>query len=393
MAHHDPSIQPGPFYQLKQVEFNTIAASFAGLSVRTCQLHNYLAKTQYPLLQQATSGGTLDLPDNKAVEKLAGGIEAAYNAYGAPQANHTKCVVFLVQGTERNVWDQRHLEYQLAQASPPIPVFRVAFSDVLRQTRLAKTEKRQLLYAPPFNPEGNFEVAVIYMRSGYGPGDYPNQEAWTARCHLERSYAIKCPSVLTQLAGTKKVQQVLATPRTSKESILSEFIKEDTPSAVELRKTFTNIFPMDTSDVGLEAREKALDPVLCRDYVLKPQREGGGNNIYGSAIPAYLKGLPDAHWNSYILMELIKPSPSRNFILRNGRLEEGNVISELGVYGACLWHRDTGEVLHNEEAGWLLRTKGDQSEEGGVAAGFGCMDSVSLLLTGIDVQEDSALKP
>ena len=38
-----------------------------------------------------------------------------------------------------------------------------------------------------------------------------------------------------------------------------------------------------------------------------------------------------------------------------------------------------GEVQYNEEAGYLLRTKGDKSEEGGVAAGFGCMDSVSLV--------------
>jgi glutathione synthase len=36
-------------------------------------------------------------------------------------------------------------------------------------------------------------------------------------------------------------------------------------------------------------------------------------------------------------------------------------------------------VLRNEESGYLLRTKGDQSEEGGVAAGFGCMDSVTLV--------------
>lgn len=44
-----------------------------------------------------------------------------------------------------------------------------------------------------------------------------------------------------------------------------------------------------------------------------------------------------------------------------------------------LWDQDTGKTLWNEEAGYLLRTKGDQSEEGGVAAGFGAMDSVMLV--------------
>ena len=78
-------------------------------------------------------------------------------------------------------------------------------------------------------------------------------------------------------------------------------------------------------------------------------------------------------------MELITPPPVANTILRNGLLEHGGVICELGVYGTCLWDQGTGEVLRNEESGYLLRTKGDQSEEGGVAAGFGCMDSVSLV--------------
>merc|ERR1712008_304954 len=116
---------------------------------------------------------------------------------------------------------------------------------------------------------------------------------------------------------------------------------------------------MDTSDVGLEARKKALDPEQCVDYVLKPQREGGGNNIYGSAIPGFLKTVPEGHWNSYILMELIKAPAENNFILRNGNIEKGRVISELGVYGTCIWNQETGAIIRNEQAGWLLRTKGE----------------------------------
>jgi glutathione synthase len=136
---------------------------------------------------------------------------------------------------------------------------------------------------------------------------------------------------------------------------------------------------MDTSEAGLEARKKALDPEQAESYVLKPQREGGGNNIYRGAIPGFLHSIPESHWSSYILMELITPPPVSNIILRNGQLEQGGVICELGIYGTCLWDQDTGEVKHNEQAGYLLRTKGDKSEEGGVAAGFGCMDSCCLV--------------
>ena len=307
-------------------------------------------------------------------------METAFHAYGASELGHDKCLIFLVQGDERNVLDQRHLEYQLANSKHSIPVFRLAFGDVLKHTSIADTKKRQLLYHLPRNPSKTFEVATIYMRAGYGPGDYPDQRAWDARYQLERSAAIKCPTVLTQLAGTKKVQQVLATPRAaSAPSVLSKFINDDTPSAKELWKTFTNIYPMDTSEAGLEARKLAQDPEQCQRYVLKPQREGGGNNIYRSAIPGYLKTVPEIHWGSFILMELITPPPVSNIILRNGNVEKGGVICELGIYGACLWDQNTGEVKHNTEAGYLLRTKGDKSEEGGVAAGFGCMDSVALV--------------
>ncbi|KAI5465618.1 hypothetical protein BGZ63DRAFT_347372 [Mariannaea sp. PMI_226] len=379
MVHQDTSTST-PSLQVKQVEFNTIASSFGGLSTYTSLLHKYLAKTEYPLLDKAVTQGSLDLPDNSTAQGLAGGIEAAYNTYPESELGHQKAVIFLVQGGERNVFDQRHLEYQLARASPNIPVFRLAYADVLKHTTIANTSKRQLLYHLPRNPSKVFEVAVIYMRSGYGPGDYPGQEAWDARYHLERSYAIKCPSILTQLAGTKKVQQILATPRpSSTPSALSKFIKDDTNEATALWQTFTNIYPMDTSEAGLEARKKALDPESCLAYVLKPQREGGGNNIYRGAIPEFLKSIPEAHWGSYILMELITPPPVQNIILRNGNLEKGGVICELGVYGTCVWDQGSGKIHHSEEAGYLLRTKGDKSEEGGVAAGYGCMDSVTLI--------------
>lgn len=221
----------------------------------------------------------------------------------------------------------------------------------------------------------------MYFRAGYGPGDYPDSKAWDARLQIERSNAIKCPSVLTQLAGAKKVQQVLATPKSADEPpILHRFMQSSAENITALEKTFTNIYPLDSTPSGLSARKIALDPELSKGYVLKPQREGGGNNIYRSAIPPFLQSLPETHWKSYILMEIITPPPVHNMILRNGVVEKGGVICELGIYGTCLWDSKSKEVLHNEGGeGYLLRTKGDKSEEGGVAAGFGSMDSCRLV--------------
>ncbi|KAI1431592.1 glutathione synthase [Xylaria sp. CBS 124048] len=367
--------------QIKQVEFNTIASSFGGLSSQTSLLHKYLSSTEYTLLGRPIPRGTLTLPSNSSAAGLASGIREAFISYGVSRTNHGKCVIFLVQDGERNIFDQKHLEYHLQMsAEPVIPVFRLPFSKIQQRTRLAEGAGRELLYAPPNLPAHTFEVAVIYMRSGYGPGDYLDARAWDARYHLERSAAIKCPSVLTQIAGTKKVQQVLATPEAgSSTSLVERYLATNISSMSALASTFTNIYPLDTSDVGLKARQIATDPELCKGYVLKPQREGGGNNIYRAAIPPFLKSVPEAHWASYILMELITPPPVHNTILRNGKLEQGGVICELGIYGTCVWDQQTKTISHNEQVGYLLRTKGDQSEEGGVAAGYGCMDSCALV--------------
>ncbi|KAK4169212.1 putative glutathione synthetase [Cladorrhinum sp. PSN259] len=375
MVHQD--IGNNSNLQIKQVEFNTIASSFGGLSAQTSLLHKHLAQTEYPFLQShPIPSSSLSLPENQSTQGLAAGLRAAYHAYGKSDLNHPTCVIFLVQDGERNIFDQRHLEYAVSTLTESIPVFRLPFSQILSHTRIASSPSRQLLYSPPHNASFTFEVAVTYLRAGYGPGDYPSSQAWEARYQIERSNTIACPSVLTQLAGMKKVQQVLATPEVS---VLSKFAPDQAQHDA-LWKTFTNIYPLDgNSPAGQLARKLATDPVECLRYVMKPQREGGGNNFYRSAIPQQLKTIPEEHWGSFILMEIIMPPPLTNTILRAGKLEQGGVICELGVYGTCLWDRKGGEVFHNEEAGYLLRTKGDQSEEGGVAAGYGCMDSVVLV--------------
>lgn len=56
---------------------------------------------------------------------------------------------------------------------------------------------------------------------------------------MERSRAIVCPTSAYQLAGTKKVQQVLAAP-----GMVERFIKD--PAAVDrIRSTFADQFSLD----------------------------------------------------------------------------------------------------------------------------------------------------
>ncbi|KAF1940928.1 glutathione synthetase large chain [Clathrospora elynae] len=376
MVHQDPS-QSDAAPGLKQVEFNTIASSFGGLSTKVSALHKYLLTIDaYPASSSAIIKENA-LQQSKSASSLAKGLAAAHTAYGFSQSSRPLCVLFVVQDGERNVFDQRHLEYALLEENG-VRSFRLPFGETLSHTQL--DSDRTLIYTPPNSPATTYEVTTIYFRAGYSPEDYPKEEDWTARLHLEKSRAIKCPSILTHLAGCKKVQQVLATPH-------SPHLKRFLPNgkvASRVLETFASIYPLDDSEAGNEARKLATDPSSATKYVLKPQREGGGNNVYRKAIPPFLEKLPETHWPAYILMEMIEPPPLENAIFRNGELQRGGVICELGVYGVCLWrdgngYDQKGEILESWEAGYLLRTKGDQSEEGGVAAGFGAVDSVCLV--------------
>lgn len=375
MIHVDPSSATS-LPVIHQVEFNTVASSFGGLSTLVSELHRYLLRIDaYP--QTGHRITEENLPVNPAAQGIACGLAKAHKAYGSGGEGRKTAVLFVVQHGERNVFDQRWLEYDLLEKHG-IQAHRISLSEVPNLTTL-DPGTRALIYHPPHSPDVLIEVSTVYFRAGYGPDDYPSELEWASRTTLERSKAIKCPSVITQLAGAKKVQQVLAM-----EDVVERFIT-DPKLAQQVRGTFAVIHPLDTSPAGLAARKMALNSP--EKYVLKPQREGGGNNIYRSKIPDFLRSIPESHWSVYILMELIEPPNLENIIIRNGEAVRGGVIGELGVYGAVLWRDGEGEqrgkgaqaIVSNEESGWLLRTKGRDSEEGGVAAGFGSVDAVLLV--------------
>jgi hypothetical protein len=154
-----------------------------------------------------------------------------------------------------------------------------------------------------------------------------------------------------------------------------------------LRRTFTTLYPMDDeSELGRHAQKLALESP--EGYVLKPQREGGGNNIYRTDIPPFLRDLAaqplapgePPKKEGYILMSLIEPPLGlKNLLVKGGQAEvkEGEVVSELGVYGVVLFDEEKTRV--NRGAGTLLRTKGRESDEGGVAVGYSVVDSPVLV--------------
>lgn len=85
------------------------------------------------------------------------------------------------------------------------------------------------------------EVAFVYYRCGYSPEQYSSSDGceWDARLNIERSRAIKCPSINYHLAGTKKVQQLLSQP-----GVLEELF-DDVDKVKQLKACFTGLYSLD----------------------------------------------------------------------------------------------------------------------------------------------------
>lgn len=215
------------------------------------------------------------------------------------------------------------------------------------------------------------DVSVVYFRAGYEPPHYHSQNEWDARLLIERSAAIKCPSIQYHLAGTKKVQEALARP-----GVVEKFLTDE-KQIKSVREIFTGLYSLDKNEGGEEVVKKILENPEV--FVMKPQREGGGNNIYGIDIPDKLKEMSEEERSSFIVMDRIFPPISRSYMLRPGNPnppEIVDMVSELGIFGAIIGCKH--KIVYNRQVGHMLRTKLANANEGGVAAGSGALDSPFL---------------
>ena len=122
------------------------------------------------------------------------------------------------------------------------------------------------------------------------------------------------------VGGGKKIQQVL-----SSAGILEKFLsKEDVQ---KVRRCFAGLYEVNDDSIAAAIENP-------EHFVLKPQREGGGNNFYGQDIPKKLKQMSSLERGAYILMQRIFP-PAQNSILlaKGGQIKSSKALSELGIYG------------------------------------------------------------
>uniref|UniRef100_A0A1B6I2J5 Glutathione synthetase n=2 Tax=Homalodisca liturata TaxID=320908 RepID=A0A1B6I2J5_9HEMI len=341
-----------PYCCWKQVEFNTIASGFGWLGPASGLIHRYvLQELGHPEMLK-------NLPENTALQGLCNGMLEAWKIFGKKNA----IILFVIENVTYNICDQRFHEYEIRKLNPEVRVIRRNLTEIGNSAKLGANKELII---------DEDTVAVVYYRAGYEPGHYMSEREWDARLLIEKSTAIKCPSIHYHLAGTKKVQQALAKPG-SLERFLSDSKKIDA-----VRLIFTGLYSLDQDESGDAGVEKAL--LSPEKYVLKPQREGGGNNVYGEEIRAAMMTMKDSEERSaWILMDRIQPPVQANYIVRPGQpvSTPQDIVCELGIFGVVIG--DDKTIQANKQVGHMLRSKVSSANEGGVAAGVGALDSPFL---------------
>ena len=263
----------------------------------------------------------------------------------------------VVQDNEKNSSDQRRIEYDLWN-NHKVKTLRRSMAEIYAQGTLDKKTKELII-------DDEYRISVVYYRAGYTPNDYQLEGMeWRARELMEFSTAIKCPSIGYHLVGAKVFQTIF-----NQKKVLLKYL--DVTEADLLLSVFVELHSLGDCDESMFDDAKKN----YQKYVLKPQREGGGNNYYNKCVPDMLNKLSEKDLAGYILMERIYPKEIETIQVRNCKMFAVNAICEMGIYSAYL-SDGNGKPLIDKVCGSLLRTKQAEVTEGGVATGYAVLDSI-----------------
>jgi glutathione synthase len=363
--------------KMRQIEFNTISSAFAGLTAVVADVHKailryaidncYVRELKPNEEKEKSSTVDLILP-NDALKKSAEAMIKAFELYN----NENACILFLIVPNERNVCDQNALIDAIQKLKPMIRFHLKTFEQLTNE--LVLDEKTFNIYLKSTHDE----IAIVYYRAGYIPDHYTNENCWLVREQIEQSRAIKCPTVRSQLAGCKIVQEYL-----THDHIIEKYINNQNLSS-NIRSTFAGMFNF----VDNQKRKENIELLRQNpnDFVLKPNREGGGNNKYGDDILNLIEK-EDDHLHYYIAMEKILPPKCTTCLIKpNGKhVLHVECINEIGIYGTMVTNVDTNEEYINEVTGYLVRTKTTDTNEGGVATGYSVLDCLDVSENGTDL--------
>lgn len=332
------------------IEFNTISSAIGPLSDRVKLLQEYVNKKYR---QEHVDTSKID--KGKIVgDEIVSALSGARDLYEKKGGENT-IILFINEDNVQVVSDIRVIWDKLIEEKGIEPVS-LTMDEVANGAVTVDPATGVLTLTSTGQ-----EVSLVYYRTGYVPQNYPGK-AYDGRLILEKSAAIKCPSIDLQLMTFKKVQEKLGTDEVWAKAFGSE---------LQAAKPIFEGKMWGFED--LEAVRSTIEDCKVNpgQYVLKTQREGGGNNYFGSAIIPLLEK-EDELWQ-YSLMKRVFPQSFEATLIRGNDSWTGDSISELGIFGHILFDAEGNELV-NEDIGTMMRTKPSTTDEGGVCAGFAYVD-------------------
>jgi len=350
-------------------EYNTIASSMGTFSDKIKKFYSYFSQ-KYTEIFKKYSEKEIPLEGFNNIEKFAESIyEAIKLAF--PQQYKESIIVFIIQKKETNIFDQYSLSDELYNK------YKITSKRITLEEIKAKCNQDE---------NGNLTldsqlISLFYFRAGYTENDYPNEESWLGRELIELSTAIKVPDINTFLTTFKIFQYELSKPQILMRYCHSELIIND------ILRFFGGIYNI--RDMSSEKVKELFSKIKAEPtkYILKPMKEGGGNNITGDKlkdiIPEEDSEISDLIKNS-VIVEKIESYEHEGLVIRNEKLKVQNSISEFSIYGIILTNEN--KLIINKSVSFLVRTKDKESIEGGIIEGAGAIDIPCLLNIKLETQ-------
>jgi hypothetical protein len=128
----------------------------------------------------------------------------------------------------------------------------------------------------------------------------------------------------------------------------------------------------------IEDQQTIIDMIQkdVTQYVLKPNLEAGGNNIYNEKILETLNNSTPEQRRNYVLMQKIHPFLNHTVMFMRKSINVSDVITELGIFGGIVSYE--GKITNIDVGGNLIKSKIPISEDGGVVIGHAVFDSLMI---------------
>ena len=349
-------------------EYNTIASSMGTFSDRLKKFYSFFSE-KYPDIFKKYKDTIIPVESYDNIDKFAESMLEAIQL-GFPNQYKDSIIVFVIQKNETNVFDQCSISDDLYNKYK-IATKRLTLNEIKKNC--VQDEKGNLTI------DGKL-ISMFYFRAGYCESDFQDEESWQGRELIELSTAIKVPDINTFLTTFKVFQYELSKPHVMKHYCDNELIIND------ILRFFGGIYYI--RDMNDEAKKELFSKIKSdpTKYILKPMREGGGNNIYGDKLKELIPeegNEPGDLLKVSVIVDKIDSAVHESIVLRNEKISVQNSISEFSIYGIVLSNENI--FILNKSTSFLVRTKNKDEIEGGIMEGAGAVDLPCLVDVKLEV--------